>query len=106
MIEFVLSLPTWAGCALAMVSTAVVSLLVYLISHRLTLKYQSDSMTDPTSSLFRVVGMLVSLMLSLGFTKVLGEMHDIRTAIVHAAGAISDIYDTLELFDIERTQKI
>jgi hypothetical protein len=106
MIEFVLSLPTWFGCALSMIATALVSLLVYLVSYRLTSKYQSDSMTDPTSSLFRVVGLLLSLMLSLGFTKVLSEQKDIRTAIVREAVAISDIFDVLELFDSERTREI
>jgi hypothetical protein len=59
MIEFMLSLPTWAGCALAMVFNAVVSLVAYRVSHKLISKHQSDSMTEPTSSMFRVGGMLV-----------------------------------------------
>ena len=65
MIEFLLSLPTWIGCGAAMVSMAVFGLLVYVISYKLINKYKSEDLKDPTSSLFRVVGMLVSLMLSL-----------------------------------------
>ena len=70
MIEFLLLLPTWLGFATAMVITAMVGLVVYLVSHKLISNYQSYDLKDPTSSLFRVVGLLVSLMLALAFSAV------------------------------------
>jgi hypothetical protein len=63
--EFILSLPTWLGFATAMVITAVVGLVVYVVSHKFISKYQSHELKDPTSSLFRAVGLLVSLVLFL-----------------------------------------
>jgi hypothetical protein len=73
MIEFLLSLPTWVGYSVAMIVTAVVGLLVYLVSYKLISKYQRDEIKEPTSSLFRVVDLLVNLMLSLVFSEVICE---------------------------------
>jgi len=106
MIEFLLSLPTWVGCGVAMIFTAVVGLVVYFVSYKLISKYQSDELKDPTSSLFRVVGLLVSLMLSLAFSEVIDEVRVIRNAVEREAVAISDIFKNLILFDNERTQGI
>ena len=106
MIEFLLSLPTWVGCCVAMVSTTVVGLVVYLVSYKFISKYQRYDLKDPTSNLFRVVGLLVSLMLSLAFSEVLAELRTIRNAVEREAVAISDIFTNLELFDIERTREI
>jgi len=105
-IDFLLSLSTWVGCGVAMIFTAVVGLVVYLVSYKLISKYQSDELKDPTSSLFRVVGLLVSLMLSLAFSEVIAEVRVIRNAVEREAVAISDTFTNLELFDIERTQEI
>jgi hypothetical protein len=106
MIEFLLSLPTWVGCCVAMVSTTVVGLVVYLVFYKFISKYQSYDLKDPTSSLFRVVGLLVSLMLSLAFSKVIAEMRTINNAIEREAVAISDTFEALKLFDIEKTREI
>ena len=56
--------------------------------------------------MFRVVGLLVSLMLSLAFSEVIAEVRVIRNAIEREAVAISDTFTNLELFDMERTQGI
>ena len=106
MIEFMLSLPTWVGCGVAMVTAAVVGLVIYVVSYKLISKYQSQDLKDPTSSLFRLVGLLVSLMLALAFSEVIIEMRTIRNAIQRETVAISDISATLKLFDIEKTQEI
>jgi hypothetical protein len=106
MIEFLLSLPTWVGCGAAMIFAAVVGLVVYFVSYKLISKYQKDDLKDPTRSLFHVVGLLVSLMLSLAFSEVVNEVRVIRTAIEREAVAISDTFTNLELFDIERTRGI
>ena len=47
--------------------------MVYGISHKFIARYESGELKDPTSVLFRVVGMLVSLMLSLAFAEVIVE---------------------------------
>jgi len=55
MIDFLLSLSTWAGCVVTMGFTAVVSFVVYLVFYKLISKYQREDIQDPTSILFRVV---------------------------------------------------
>jgi hypothetical protein len=106
MIDFLLSLPTWAGCLVAMLTAAVVGLVVYLVSYKLITKYQSHDLKDPITSLFRLVGLLVSLVLALAFSEVISELKKIRTAVAQESVAISDIYEVLKLYDIERTREI
>jgi hypothetical protein len=89
-----------------MVSTTVVGLVVYLVFYKFISKYQSYDLKDPTSSLFRVVGLLVSLMLSLAFSEVIAELRTINNAVEREAVAISDTFENLKLFDIERTREI
>jgi hypothetical protein len=89
-----------------MVFTTVVGLVVYPVFYKFISKYQSYDLKDPTSSLFRVVGLLVSLMLSLAFSEVIAELKTIRNEVEREAVAISDIFKYLELFDIERTREI
>ena len=67
MVETLLSLPDLVGGVVVMTLTTVAGLLVYVVSNKLILRYQKDDLKDPTSSVFRVVGVLVSLMLSLAF---------------------------------------
>jgi len=83
-----------------------VGLVVYLVFYKFISKYQSYDLKDPTSSLFRVVGLLVSLMLSLAFSEVIANLSTIRNAIEREAAAISDTFEALKLFDIERTREI
>ena len=106
MIDFLLSLPTWAGCIVAMLTTAVVGLVVYLVSYKLITKYQSHDLKDPITSLFRLVGLLVSLVLALAFSEVISELKTIRNAVGHETVAISDIFEVLKLYDIESTREI
>jgi hypothetical protein len=81
-------------------------LVVYLVFYKFISKYQSYDLKDPNTSLFRVVGLLVSLMLSLAFSEVITEVRVIRNSIEREAVAISDTFRNLELFDMERTQGI
>ena len=105
MIELLLSLPDIVGAAVAMVIAAVLGLAVYLIAYKLISKYQSDELKDPPSSLFRVVGMLVSLMLSLAFADVILQMRAIENAIEREAVAISDTFNDLLMFDTQATEE-
>jgi hypothetical protein len=106
MIELLLSLPTWVGCGVAMVSTSVLGLVVYFVSYKLIEKYKSFELKDPINGLFRMVSILVSLMLSLAFGEVIAEWQAIKNAINREAVAISDTYVNLEYFDSEGTREI
>ena len=81
MIDFLLSLPTWSGCIVAMGFTTVTGFVVYLVSYKLISKYKREDMKEPTNNLFRVVGTLVSLMLALAFSEVMAEQRTIRNAV-------------------------
>lgn len=106
MIEFILSLPTWIGCAFAMVSTTVLGLVVYVVSYKLIEKSKNVNLKEPINNLFRLVGILVSLMLSLAFGEVIAGWHAIKNAIDREAVAISDTYISLKYFDSEGTKEI
>ena len=106
MIEFLLSLPTWVGFGVTMASTAVAGFVVYFAFYKLIQKYKREDVKEPTNNLFRVVGMLVSLMLALTFSEVITEQRTIRTAVQRETVAISDIFRVLKLFDTARTKEI
>jgi hypothetical protein len=106
MLEFLLSLPAWFGCGLTMVSIALLGLTVYVVSYKLITKYKSDDLKAPSSSLFGVVGILLSLMLSLAFGEVIVELVSIRNTVEREVIAISDTYKNLKLFDSEKTYEI
>jgi hypothetical protein len=86
--------------------TSVLGLVVYVVSYKLITKYKSDDLKGATGDLFRVVGMLVSLMLSLAFGDVIVALVQIRNAVEREVLAIADVYTDLERFDIERTREI
>lgn len=106
MVKFVLSMPGWSGVVIAMALTTACGLLVYGIAYKLIRSYQSYELKDPISSLFRLVGILVSLMLSLAFSEVIAERKAIRHAVDREAVAISDILMVLQLYDREGTREI
>jgi hypothetical protein len=106
MVEFIISLPVWVGCGVSMVFTSVFGLVVYILSYKLITKYKSEDMKDSTGNLFRVVGMLVSLMLSLAFGDVIVELIQTRNAVEREIVAIADTFNGLELFDNEGTREI
>ena len=106
MIEFILSLPTWVGCAFAMISTTVLGLSVYVVSYKLIEKSKNVDLKEPINNLFRLVGILVSLMLSLAFGEVIEGWFAIKNAIDREAVAISDTYINLKYFDSEGTREI
>ena len=106
MVDLLITVPRWLGYGIAMVSTAAVGFVVYVISNKLISKYQIHDLKEPTSSLFRVVGLLVSLMLALAFSEVISDLKTIRNAVQREAAAISDIFEVLKMFDIEKTREI
>ena len=103
MIDFLLSLPTWLGSLVSIVLTTGAGITIYFVSYRLIFKYQKEDLKDSTSNLFRVIGLLVGLMLSLAFAEVIVEIRQIENAIQREAVAISDAATDLEFFDKETT---
>jgi hypothetical protein len=106
MIEFLLSLSTLAGSVISMVLATAAGLLAYSVSYKLIAKYQSGDLKEPTSGLFRMVGTLIALMLSLAFAEVIVELRAVENAIEREAVAISDTFNDLQRYDIEGTREI
>jgi hypothetical protein len=106
MVDFLVSLPTWLGCCVAMVTAACVGFVVYLVFVKFMSKYKSYDLKDPINNVFRVVGLLVSLMLALAFAEVISELKTIRRAIQEETTAISDIFWVLKLYDIDKTREL
>ena len=105
MIDVLISLPMWLGSILAMGFTTATGFVVYLASYKLIAKYKRGDLKEPTNNLFRVVGMLVSLMLALAFSEVVVQHRTTRSAVLHETAAISDISDVLKLFGNEVTRE-
>lgn len=89
-----------------MVSTTVLGLMVYIVSYKLIERSKHTELKDPINSLFRLVGILVSLMLSLAFGEVIVERKAILNAIDREAVAISDTYHNLKHYNAEGTKEI
>ena len=106
MIDFILSLPNWIGCVFLMVFTTVLGLAVYIVSNKLIEKSKSVRLIEPINNLFRLVGIIVSLMLSLSFGEEIGEWNAIKNSIDREAVAISDTYINLNYYDSEGTREI
>ena len=106
MLDFLLSLPTWLGCGVVMVITTGAGFAVYLAFVKFIEKYKSYDLKDPINNVFRVVGLLVSLMLALTFSEVISELKTIRKAVQQETVAISDAFKSLKLYDIDKTREI
>jgi NADH:ubiquinone oxidoreductase subunit K len=110
MIQALLSLPTLLGCFVFMGLTTAVGLAVYIVMFRLHEKHQSDEamkeIGQATSNLMRVVGWLFTLLLSLTFTDVVGELAVTEAAVEGEAAAIADIHHNLRRFGQAETRTI
>jgi hypothetical protein len=110
MIESLLSLPTALGCIVFMGLTTAVGFAVYFVTFRLHARRHSDDVMkeicDATGNLFRVVGWLLTLLLSLTFSNGVRQLVVIDNAIEGEAAAISDTHHNLRRFGLEETRKI
>ena len=77
LIEQLLYLPTLAGALLLMVLTTLVGLFCYYLAHRMFARTESKDTRRAAKYLFRAIGILVSLFLSLTFADVVLEMNQI-----------------------------
>ncbi len=105
-IETLLSLPGWLGILLMMAIISAIGIPTYLISHRLIKAYTVSDVRDPTGSLFEVVGMLVSLMLSLAFADVLVKTTSIEETLMRETMSIADAITDLRSYGTDEALEI
>jgi hypothetical protein len=103
MLDWILELPFWAGALVAGGLTVAVGLLVYWVSYRLVTRYQREDLGAAASSLFRVIGILVALVLSLTFNDVVQEWGDAENAIKSEVAGISDTLGALDQYSPAET---
>lgn len=110
MIESLLSLPSLIGALVFMAFTAVAGLAVYLITFKLHARRHSEEaiqeIRDATGNLFRVVGWLFTLLLSLTFTDVVAERSLTESAVENEAVSIEDLNHNLRRFDGDEAKRI
>ena len=102
LIEQILHFPALAGALLLMAITTLVGLLVYFLSFRFLALSQTKEARRATSGLFRVIGVLVSLFLSLTFADVMLEMNQIEASIEREAVMLQDIHRDLGRYHTEQ----
>ena len=102
-IVFILSLSTLAGSIFSILLTIITGLLIYFFSYKFISKYQSSEVRDETNNLFRVIGILVSLMLSLAFADVIFKTRQIENAIQRETLAIADAFKAIDRFESEQS---
>jgi hypothetical protein len=92
MIDALISLPIILGGIVFMALTTALGLAAYVVTCLIHSRYGSEEtikeLVGASSNLMRVVGWLLCLLLSMTFTKVLGELVVTKTAIVSEAAAI------------------
>jgi len=102
LIEQLLQFSALAGAALLMGLMTLVGLAVYYGSSMMFARSQSKETRRAANYLFRAIGILVSLFLSLTFADVVLELNQIETAIEREAVMIEDIYRDLDRYDSSR----
>lgn len=105
LVEQLLQLPVLWGAGMLMVLTTLAGVGVYLLSNRLLADSPPKDARRAANYLFRVVGILVSLFLSLTFADVVLELNQIETSIEREAVMLEDIYRDLDRYGSERAIK-
>jgi len=103
-IDHFLHLPALIGALLLMGLTTLVGLSFFTVSHRLLAKSPGNEARRAANNLFRVIGILVSLFLSLTFADVVLELNAIETSIEREAVMIEDIHHDLGRYDSDRAR--
>jgi hypothetical protein len=110
MIQALLSLPTLVGAFIFMALTTALGLAVYFVTAKLHANRHSEEalkeIKDATGNLFRVVGWLFTLLLSLTFSEVVSELAQTETAIQSEAAAIDDVYHSLLRLDSKESKEL
>jgi hypothetical protein len=105
LIEQILHFPVIAGALFLMGLTTLTGLLVYVLSYRLLAVGQTKEVRRATSGLFRMIGILVSLFLSLTFADVMLELNQIEASVEREAVMLEDIHRDLGRYGSARALK-
>ena len=105
MIDVLASMPTWIGIVISILIASLTGLAVYYLSYRLISPHLTENLKDGVSDLFRVLGTLVGLMLSLSFSDVLIEYRAVADAVEREVMTISDLHADLHRFDGPATRE-
>jgi hypothetical protein len=106
MFDELIAMPLWLGALLTMLLTTGTGLLVWVLAYRFISRHKSSDVADPVASLFRVIGILVSLMLSIAFTEVIVSLRAVEKAIEREVVAITDTFSGLRRFDEAATRSV
>jgi len=102
MIEKLLFLPFALGGVVFVAFVIVTGIVVMFVSHRLLMRCESGGISDELrrleGNLFRVVGWLLTLLLTLTFTNVVGEAVNTRHSVEREAADILEIDENLRRF--------
>ena len=101
-----LSLANFFGFLVIIGITTGMGLTVYFVSYKLIKGYPTQEMKDVANNLFRVVGVLVSLFLSLTFADVMVDLNTIESAIERQAIGLLNVYYDLQRFGVEETRSL
>jgi hypothetical protein len=105
LIEQLLYLPVFVGALLMMVITTLAGLVVYVLTYRLLAQSPQKETRRAANYLFRGMGILVSLFLSLTFADVMLELNQIEASIEREAIMIEDIHRDLARYDSDRARR-
>lgn len=104
MIDIIMSLPTILSAPLMTLLIASFGMGTYFLAYKLSAEYRTKETREATLTIFNVVGVLLSLFLSLTFADVMIELNSIENAIEKEATALSDIHNDLRRFDSDETK--
>ena len=110
MFQTLLTMPTLIGALAFIAITTAMGMAVYYVTYRCHARRRSETafneVKDATGNLFRVVGWLFTLLLSITFSNVISDLALTRAAIQNEASAIDDVNQNLQRFNSNESREI
>jgi hypothetical protein len=97
MLDFLTTRPLWLGIAISIVITCAAGLATTRLAHT-QFKKADDNIKGATNNLFRVFGVLFSLMMSLAFSGIVNESREAELAVRTETAAIDDTLREFQLY--------
>jgi hypothetical protein len=101
---FIFSLPTPAGVALAMASFAVLSIVLYLVLHRLVLVSANEDTRRMAEAVAGRVGIIHGIVLGMMFSNITAEYTGMVAALEAEASALIRLHNAMERQEDERLE--
>jgi hypothetical protein len=106
MIDWLINLPPLIGGLLAAFTAIAIGLLTYGGSYFFVGRYANKESSELAVNMFRIIGGLLALLLSLTFADVRVEIGSVRNSIEAEAALLADIYQDLSVFDSDEAREI